>query len=444
MPWVRHRVRLLWAAVLDGIGLFLIALIIGSAQGLSINPLQPRTSGVLLVLTLIYCSLSWLFGSYTLLKLRRVSWSQAFIRLGSASLGSLVSAILIGYLFRLQATNILFFRSFLIPLFLGLSLWSGLSRIALRRGWPQNQDSRWQVLALPEEINMITAEWKHKNQNKNHLQVSQLPIHTSTETVNQNSSLAISPGCLSRYSLQELLEYSINQGLAIHSMVEMAEEEMQRIPAKWIGSQWLLFSNQIDGLYTSFNQQLKRYADVTLSCLLLLLSFPLLIIVCLLVKLQDGGPIFYKQQRTGLHGASFHIIKIRTMDVEAESSGPQWSKPNDQRITPIGRWLRRTRLDEIPQLLNVLKGEMSLIGPRPERPELDLILETKISNYKLRNWIRPGLSGWAQVNMPYSSSIEDSEIKLSYDLYYIRNKNIWIDLIILFKTIKIILKASGR
>lgn len=291
---------------------------------------------------------------------------------------------------------------------------------------------------------MITAEWKHKNQSKNHLPASQLPIHTSTETINQNSSLAISPGCISRYSLQELLEYSINQGLAIHSMVEMAEEEMQRIPSKWIGSQWLLFSNQIDGLYTSFNQQLKRYADVTLSCLLLLLSLPLLIIVCLLIKLQDGGPIFYKQQRTGLHGATFHIIKIRTMDVEAESSGPQWSKPNDQRITPIGRWLRRTRLDEIPQLLNVLKGDMSLIGPRPERPELDLILEAKISNYKLRNWIRPGLSGWAQVNMPYSSSIEDSEIKLSYDLYYIRNKNVWIDLIILFKTIKIILKASGR
>ena len=199
MPWVRHRVRLLWAAVLDGIGLFLVALIIGSAQGLSINPLQPKTSGLMLVLTLIYCSLSWLFGSYTLLKLRRISWSQAFIRLGSASLGSWASAILIGYLFRLQATNILFFRSSLIPLFLGLSLWSGLSRIALRRGWPQNQDSRWQVLALPEEINMITAEWKHENQNKDHLPVSKLPIHTSTETINKNSSIAISPGCISHY-----------------------------------------------------------------------------------------------------------------------------------------------------------------------------------------------------------------------------------------------------
>jgi len=291
---------------------------------------------------------------------------------------------------------------------------------------------------------MITAEWKHKNQNKNHLPVSKLPIHTSTETINKNSSIAISPGCISLYSLQELLGNSIDQGLGIHSMVEMAEEEMQRIPARWIGSQWLLFSNQIDGLQTSFNQQLKRYADVTLSFLLLLLSFPLLIIACLLIKLQDGGPIFYKQQRTGLHGATFQIIKIRTMGVEAESGGPQWSNPNDQRITPIGRWLRRTRLDEIPQLLNVLKGDMSLIGPRPERPELDLLLERKIPNYRLRNWIRPGLSGWAQVNMPYSSSIEDTILKLSYDLYYVRNKNMWIDLIILLKTIKIILKASGR
>ena len=149
---------------------------------------------------------------------------------------------------------------------------------------------------------MINAEWKYENQNKNHLSVSILPIHTSTETINKNSSIAISPGCISLYSLQELLGNSINQGLAIHSMVEMAEEEMQRIPARWIGNQWLLFSNQIDGLHTSFNQQLKRYADVIISLLLLLLTSPLLLITCLLIKLQDGGPIFYKQTRTGLLG----------------------------------------------------------------------------------------------------------------------------------------------
>jgi len=444
MTWFRYRVRLLWAAVLDGIGLFLVGFIVGFAQDLSINPLQPRTSGLFLVLTLIYCSLSWLLGSYTILKLRQVKWYQAIIRLGSASLVSLASAIMIGYFFRLQPTNILFFRGTLIPLFLGLSLWSGIWRITLRRSWPQNQGSRWQVLALPEEINMINAEWNNRHENNNQLPIAKISIYTAKKNIKKNTPLAISPGCISHYSLQELSENSIYQGLAIHSMVEMAEEEMQRIPARWVGSQWLLFANQIDGEKTSFNKQFKRYTDVITSLLLVLLTSPFVLLACLLVKLQDGGPIFYKQRRTGLLGSTFEIIKIRTMGVKAESSGPQWSQPNDQRITPIGKWLRRTRLDEIPQLWNVLKGDMSLIGPRPERPEFDILLEKNIPNYKLRNWIRPGLTGWAQINIPYSSSEEDSEIKLSYDLYYIRNRSIWLDAIILLKTIKIILKASGR
>ena len=128
----------------------------------------------------------------------------------------------------------------------------------------------------------------------------------------------------------------------------------------------------------------------------------------------------------------------------AETGSALWAAEQDARITPIGQWLRRTRLDELPQLINVLRGEMSLIGPRPERPELEGQLETEIPNYRLRHWVRPGLSGWAQVNMPYTSSIEDSELKLSYDLFYLRNAGLWLDLLIMFKTIKIVLKAAGR
>jgi len=138
------------------------------------------------------------------------------------------------------------------------------------------------------------------------------------------------------------------------------------------------------------------------------------------------------------------VLKIRTMSLNAEASGAQWAQSNDQRITPAGYWLRRTRLDELPQLINVLRGEMSLRGPRPERPDLEQILEQEIPNYKLRHWMRPGLSGCAQVNMPYASSIEDSELKLSYVLFSLRNASLWLDLLILFKTIKIVLKAAGR
>jgi lipopolysaccharide/colanic/teichoic acid biosynthesis glycosyltransferase len=227
-------------------------------------------------------------------------------------------------------------------------------------------------------------------------------------------------------------------------VVELAEQELQRIPTRWIDNQWLLFSASIDGQRTNLQKQLKRYADVLVSVLLLLLSAPLLLLALALVKLQDGGAVIYRQQRSGLLGQPFNVLKIRTMSLNAEAAGAQWSQTNDQRITPVGYWLRRTRLDELPQLINVLRGEMSLIGPRPERPDLEQILEQQIPNYKLRHWMRPGLSGWAQVNMPYASSIEDSELKLSYDLFYLRNASLWLDLLILFKTIKIVLKAAGR
>jgi lipopolysaccharide/colanic/teichoic acid biosynthesis glycosyltransferase len=224
----------------------------------------------------------------------------------------------------------------------------------------------------------------------------------------------------------------------------MAEQELQRIPPRWVGDQWLLFSCRIDGEHSTVQQQLKRFADVVISVLLLLVTSPILALAALLIRAQDGGAVIYQQQRTGLLGQPFAVLKLRTMVPQAERGEALWASEQDARITPVGQWLRRTRLDELPQLINVLRGEMSLIGPRPERPELEGRLEAEIPNYRLRHWVRPGLSGWAQVNMPYTSSVEDSELKLSYDLFYLRNAGLWLDLLILAKTIKIVLKAAGR
>ena len=164
----------------------------------------------------------------------------------------------------------------------------------------------------------------------------------------------------------------------------------------------------------------------------------------MLIWLEDRGPVFYSQRRSGWLGRPFTVHKLRTMRVQHKAVPVLWTQPGDQRITMIGKWLRRLRLDELPQLLNVLKGEMSLIGPRPERPELERQLELSIPSYRKRHWMRPGLSGWAQVCAPYASSIEDSDLKLSYDLYYLRHFSTWLDLIILFRTIKTVLKATGR
>ena len=151
----------------------------------------------------------------------------------------------------------------------------------------------------------------------------------------------------------------------------------------------------------------------------------MLIISGMLIKIQDGGPILYSQIRTGFGGVPYTIYKLRTMRVDSEIDGAQWVKRRDNRITRIGSILRRTRLDELPQLWCVFTGSMSLIGPRPERPEFDQELEQHIPHYRLRQRMRPGLSGWAQVNYPYGASVEDAANKLSYDLYYLRNFSFW-------------------
>ena len=169
-----------------------------------------------------------------------------------------------------------------------------------------------------------------------------------------------------------------------------------------------------------------------------------MLLAVLLIWLEDRGPVFYAQRRSGWLGRPFTVYKLRTMKVQPADAPACWTQPGDQRITMVGVWLRRFRLDELPQLLNVLNGEMSLIGPRPERPELEKGLEESILHYRKRHWMRPGLSGWAQVCAPYASSIEDSDLKLSYDLYYLRHFSTWLDLVILLRTVKTVLKAGGR
>ena len=183
--------------------------------------------------------------------------------------------------------------------------------------------------------------------------------------------------------------------------------------------------------------------DLLFSIFLLILATPILVIASILIYLEDNGPIFYSQKRTGFGGNIFVLYKLRSMKINAEKDGIKWSYKNDNRITKIGYWLRKTRLDELPQLLSVIKGDMSLIGPRPERPEFDEILSKEIPNYKLRYLVRPGLSGWAQVNYPYGASIEDTKIKFSYDIYYVKNLSNFFDLLILFETIRLVFNFRG-
>ncbi len=230
-------------------------------------------------------------------------------------------------------------------------------------------------------------------------------------------------------------------GFPVVEYLGCLEREIGRIDMKRLELGWLLYS---DGFGASqLDHALKRGLDILVSLLLLLATAPFLLGAALAVKLQDGGPVLYRQARVTLDGRPFRIMKLRTMRVDAEKAGATWAAERDPRITAIGRFLRRTRIDELPQLLNVLLGDMSLVGPRPERPEFIGKLAEELPLYDERHRVKAGLTGWAQVNYPYGASLDDARSKLSYDLYYVKNFSVMFDLRILAQTLRVVLWPSG-
>ena len=224
-------------------------------------------------------------------------------------------------------------------------------------------------------------------------------------------------------------------GVRVQDGVEVYEAITGKVPIESVRLASLLFS---PGCYASrLLLFYKRFASILVSTAGVLLSLPLLPFIVLAIKIDSPGPVLYRQKRTGRGGVAFHCFKFRTMRADAEAdTGPTWAKDNDPRITPIGKFLRKSRMDEIPQLWNVLRGDMSIVGPRPERPEFVDQLSREIPYYKLRHTIRPGITGWAQVRYKYGSSVEDAKEKLRYDLFYVKNMSVGLDLLICFDTIK--------
>jgi exopolysaccharide biosynthesis polyprenyl glycosylphosphotransferase len=193
----------------------------------------------------------------------------------------------------------------------------------------------------------------------------------------------------------------------------------------------------------AFAAATRRTIDIVIALGMLASVAPLLLIVALLIKVDSRGPVLYRQERLGLNGRRFTILKMRTMYTDAEAHGPQWAATRDPRVTRIGRWLRLSRIDELPQLFNVIEGSMSLIGPRPERPHFVEQLAPIIPHYKERLSIRPGITGWAQVNHPYAASIGDARQKLLFDLYYLQHRSFRLDVRILMETVRVVLTLNG-
>jgi len=230
------------------------------------------------------------------------------------------------------------------------------------------------------------------------------------------------------------LRYS---GVSVMPLISLCEEVDQYVPLELLSSEWLLHASAEPHLF--YIKKVKRLFDIVASITGMVLSLPLLLLAMLAVKLSSPGPVFYRQARSGRFGRLVMVMKLRTMRVDAEKSGPVWSGENDPRVTPVGRFLRKYRIDEIPQFLHVLAGQMSFVGPRPERPEMIEKLAAAIPYYQERLMVQPGITGWAQVNYPYGSTVEDARRKLEYDLYYMKNMSLFLDLFILLDTVRIVL-----
>jgi exopolysaccharide biosynthesis polyprenyl glycosylphosphotransferase len=432
-PWLTERKELLGLALFD-------ALVISGAYNALFWYQFNRWAGItgsVAILIAIWLTLSYLLGRYSRTENKKkiksiviIVFTVCIVTMGAAWVG--------------LAKDPRALPQFTLPL---LVITTALSALAERRVQRNiRQSSTWLLIASSEEAKILLGEIAQKSSlsrfklilcHDSDAAIYHLKQHKQLDGIVIGEQLNLSDELI-----QELLQHR-NSGQTVLQLMDWCESTLQRIPPELLSSRWLLLS---DGFHLRPGQagwRLKRLGDLATATALLAICLPVIALAALLIKVDDGGPVFYSQIRTGLYGEPFRIWKLRSMQTRSERDGAQWASRDDPRITRIGHWLRRLRLDELPQLINVIKGDMSLIGPRPERPELETSLEQIIPHYRVRHWIRPGLSGWSQVSFPYGASTEDSRIKLSFDLYYLRNFSVALDFLILLKTIRLVARAEG-
>jgi exopolysaccharide biosynthesis polyprenyl glycosylphosphotransferase len=367
--------------------------------------------------------------------------APARVLLGSGIVLGLTAAV-IYWLGPLGRSHPLLFRGTWMPGFLGFMVWAIGWRIAAGR-WMRSHMGRsaWAVLGESQVLPQFETDF-----------IRRTPFEKLTFLSPQSNRwfsqpwtgiVVANPAALSETETQQLMEARL-QGMPIYSLLGFYETYCSKVPSVLLQDSWFVLSEGFHLMQSRISLKMKRVVDIVLAGTLLLLLAPLMAVTAIAIKLNSPGSVFYSQQRTGLYGQPFWVHKFRSMHQDAERQGAQWASQRDSRITAVGYGLRLTRIDELPQLWNVLKGEMSLIGPRPERPEFDQQLAAAIPYYPVRYWVKPGITGWAQVMYPYGASVEDAAEKLSYDLFYIKNFSFWLDLAIIFKTARVVLLGKGR
>ena len=354
--------------------------------------------------------------------------------------------ISIVYMFGIDRSD-LYGRGMLFGAAFGYFLSAAWARLLIRRLFKKNVDRvNWIILCDSQIEKLIQQDQMHSQLRGQFRQINVLENQNPLSLSDLSNSVLVVAAPAASMSSQwksYLLDKKM-KGEAVMTWADFVEKSLRKIPVSHIESDWLVFTSGYSILQEGWLIRAKRMSDLFLAVFVLLLSWPFVLLTALAVKLESRGPALYSQKRTGFRGRHFTIYKFRSMRIDAEAQGPQWAAQKDPRVTRVGAFIRKTRLDELPQLYNVIIGDMSFIGPRPERPEFNLDLEKQIPFYNLRNAVRPGLTGWAQIMYPYGASVEDAQRKLEYDLYYIKNYSIILDILILLKTVKIVLFGKGR
>ena len=395
-----------------------------------------------LIIFIFYSILSYIFGRYKIQNSYGSKITKKVIIKDLIYIFILIISyiLVINLLYENQENNLLYMRK--LPFLILSFILSTLSSIKIKRNFKKfykNQNNLFFYGSLSEYRN-LNKILENKN---SELSYNIKLIDSDSKLENDFNGILFSKKIINDSDYKYLISQSSRLNLNLYLLDDWLEKNLNRIPYEYINFE--KFINKYNFIkQNTFHNRLKRFGDIFFSIFLLFLSSPILLISGILIWINDRGSIIYKQKRVGKGGKEFYIYKLRTMILNAEKySGPRWVSINDKRITFIGKLLRKSRIDEIPQLICVLNGDMSLIGPRPERPELELDLKTNIDNYELRYLVKPGLSGWAQVNANYAASVEGVKLKLSYDLYYIFNQSLFIDFLIFIKTIKVVFTGKG-
>lgn len=306
------------------------------------------------------------------------------------------------------------------------------------------------LIGTDKELHDVVIEIGRQSQLGYHITETLNPLSAQASNVNLAKIIqekhirivAAEAETLKDSTLIQQLFNALAHKVNVVTLADFMEELTGKVPIKMINHAWFLEHFKF-GSHRGFDL-VKRIFDVFLAVVLYVLLLPIMILVGALILITSGRPILYRQVRTGYLGQPFQIVKFRSMVNNAEKSGAQWAQKNDARVTPVGKFLRKTRLDELPQLINVIRGELSFVGPRPERPEFVKQLNEKIPFYNERHLVKPGLSGWAQINYSYGASEEDAMEKLQYDLYYAKNRSVALEIAIMLRTLKTIITGVGQ